>query len=103
MGIDRRELLAGLVSTVAAASLPAEGLAGIIAESPPVLLEDRAAYFRNHPCVWTWEELRERLAPHKAQILAFENRLENPARRASHSRGGRSRVRARIAARSDAG
>ena len=105
MEIDRRELVAGFVSTAAAAMLPAEAL-GAVAESAPVLpapdSEDLYDYYLKQGLLRTFDELYAALAPHKAKLLAFENRRKNPVRRVAQ-RAGRSRARARVAARSHAG
>jgi hypothetical protein len=105
MEIDRRDLLTGLAATAAAASLPAVAFAAV-AESVPVLpapeSEDLYDYYLKQGLLRTFDELYAALLPHKAELLAFENRANNPVRRLSRSRAGHSRVRARIAARSHA-
>jgi hypothetical protein len=100
MEIDRRELLTGLAAAVAAVALPAEALAEAVAESVPALPEPEEVVYTldtvPNPYIWTWQQLHERLAPRKAQIIAAARRLDHPARRASRRAGSRSRVRARL-------
>lgn len=47
------------------------------------LSQDRHTYFRNHPCVFTWEQLYAAALPNKAKILAAERRAKNRADRAA--------------------
>jgi hypothetical protein len=82
--------------------LPNAAVAGSVPPLPAPASEDRSEYFRNHPCVWTWEQLYARLAPHMPQIIAAEMREANPVRRRRVRGASRSRVRARIAGRSHA-
>jgi hypothetical protein len=95
MGIDRREMLTVVGGTEV---LPGEGL------GEPVEKEEIVYTLDTLPksCIFTWEELYAAIAPHKAKILAGENREKYPARRVSQG-ACRSRARARVAARSDAG
>ena len=101
MEIDRRDFLTGLAAATAAASLPAEALAEAVAETIPALPEPEEVVYTldtlPNSFIWTWQQIYERLAPRKAQILAAARREDHPARRVSRMAGSRSRVRARVA------
>ena len=96
MKSDRREFLTVVAGTEAAANAPDEALAEAGVESGD---EEEVVYTLDtlpRSCFWTWDEVYAALAPHEAEILAAENRVNHPVRRPSHKA---CRLRARRSAR----